>query len=320
MSDITSFEGEYDFLSNFFNVPVKYGYLLFGNSEAAYQAQKSTDDDEVFEFTKYNAGKAKRMGRKVELRDDWEEVKVEVMRDVVFAKFFQNPELAERLLATGDSNLIEGNNWHDTFWGVDSETGEGQNMLGKILMEIRAELKNPEIKLEDNKNFWITRLAAPEVVYFDWVPTRKTFCWNLPGSKEIRLSFERFYKIRRNEDDEDEHMGIEDCVWYFHDRVFCDLDFLLGKEVKTLYADRNSIQKIKAYDDGKKFFYQAEKIPTFDEFDSEWDSVNEFVIFRDERGISLLQGKHGWKIPEILIFTGLKNSEPQLEKILKLLD
>ena len=142
--DITSFSGEYEFLSNFYSVPVNYKYT-YSSAEAAYQAQKSENTSDALEFTKYNPGKAKRMGRKVELRSDWEEVKLEVMRDVVFAKFFQNPELAKRLLATGDSTLIEGNDWHDTFWGVDLETGEGQNNLGKILMEIRAELKNPKV-------------------------------------------------------------------------------------------------------------------------------------------------------------------------------
>lgn len=317
--DITSFSGEYEFLSNFYLVPVNYKYT-YGSAEAAYQAQKSENTNDAFEFTKYNPGKAKHMGRKVTLRSDWKEVKLEVMRDVVFAKFFQNLELAKRLLATGDSNLIEGNDWHDTFWGVDSATGEGQNNLGKILMEIRAELKNPKIKLADNKNFTITRFAAPEVVIFDWFPTRKTFTWKFPHDKEINLSFELLYKIERNEDDDEEHEGIEDCLWYFHGEIFNDLDFLLGTDIKTLYKDSYTLQKIKRRGDGKKFFYQADKIPTFDVFDGEWDSVNEFIIFRDDEGVNLLRSQHGWKIPSILIYSGLKNSEPLLDKILKRLD
>ena len=141
MNDITSFSGEYEFLSNFYNVPIKYG-LEYTNAEAAYQAQKTLSEQERIAFTEYHAGKAKRMGRKINVRPDWAEVKISVMRDIVFAKFSQNPKLAARLLATGDSNLIEVNTWHDTFWGVDSETGEGQNHLGKILMEVRAELNN----------------------------------------------------------------------------------------------------------------------------------------------------------------------------------
>lgn len=261
------------------------------------------------------------MEHKVELRSDWEEVKLDVMRDVVFAKFFQNPELAKRLLATGGSNLIEGNNWHDTFWGVDSETGEGQNNLGKILMEIRAELKNPEIKLLNNKDFKITRFVASEVVYFDWFPTRKTFCCKLPNHKEIKLSFERLYEIERKEDDDAEELeGIENCLWCFHDEIFNDLDFLIGSEVKTLYKDRYTIQRINKYKNSKKNFYQANDIPTFDEFDAEWDGVNEFIIFRDDEGVNLIQSKHGDKIPSILIYCGLKTSDPLLEQILKRLN
>lgn len=142
MNDITSFDGEYEFLSNFYNVPISYGGLVYGNAEAAYQAQKTLSDEERLAFTEYQAGKAKRMGRKINVRPDWEEVKVSVMREIVSAKFLQNPQLAEWLLATGDSNLIEGNTWHDTFWGVDLETGEGQNNLGKILMEVRTKLES----------------------------------------------------------------------------------------------------------------------------------------------------------------------------------
>lgn len=138
--DITSFSGEYEFLSNFYNVPVKYNNLSYGNAEAAYQAQKALNPADALEFTTYNGGKAKRTARKIEVRPDWEEVKLSCMRDIVFAKFFQNPEIAAQLLATGDAKIVEGNDWHDTFWGVDLETGEGQNNLGKILMEVRAKL------------------------------------------------------------------------------------------------------------------------------------------------------------------------------------
>lgn len=83
---------------------------------------------------------AKRQGRQVALREDWEEVKVGLMEEVVRAKFFQNPDLGKRLLATGDTPLVEGNTWGDTCWGVDTRTGQGENHLGLILMKIRGEL------------------------------------------------------------------------------------------------------------------------------------------------------------------------------------
>ena len=86
-----------------------------------------------------NPSEAKRTGRKVKLRPDWEDVKINEMRNIVRAKFSQNPELAEKLIQTGDAHLEEGNTWGDRTWGTVN--GSGQNLLGKILMEIRETLK-----------------------------------------------------------------------------------------------------------------------------------------------------------------------------------
>lgn len=84
---------------------------------------------------------SKRLGRKVDLRTDWDLVKLDVMRRVVRAKFEQHPNLAQYLLDTGDAELIEGNTWHDVYWGVDLKTDEGENHLGKILMALRQEFR-----------------------------------------------------------------------------------------------------------------------------------------------------------------------------------
>ena len=94
-------------------------------------------------LTKPNPSEAKRLGRRVRLRSDWEQVKYDVMLDVVRAKFNQHPDLAQKLLATGDEELVEGNDWGDTYWGVCN--GRGKNMLGKILMRVRAELRGENI-------------------------------------------------------------------------------------------------------------------------------------------------------------------------------
>ena len=82
---------------------------------------------------------AKREGRRVTLRPDWEEVKYQVMYEICCAKFTQNRELREILLATGDEYLEEGNTWGDRIWGTVN--GQGNNWLGKILMQVREELK-----------------------------------------------------------------------------------------------------------------------------------------------------------------------------------
>lgn len=129
---ITSFRGEYRFLSNFYPADVAYNGITYHNNESAFQAQK--DPSRAHEFALLtNPVQAKRNGRKVHLRSDWEKVKVGIMEEIVRAKFEQNPDLAEKLLATGNQLLIEGGT--DNFWG------NKRNALGKILMKIRLELR-----------------------------------------------------------------------------------------------------------------------------------------------------------------------------------
>ena len=144
--DITSFRGDYDFLSNFFEAGIDYNGIHYLNNEAAFQAQKCLTDEEKWEFSCLSAAKAKRKGRQVSLRADWEQVKIGIMEEIVRCKFTQNPYLADRLLNTGNRKLVEGNSWHDTCWGVDVATGEGENNIGKILMKIREELKDAVVK------------------------------------------------------------------------------------------------------------------------------------------------------------------------------
>ena len=131
----------YQFLSNFYEAPVRYDGYTFRNSEAAFQAQKSADKRDISRFTDISAKEAKSLGRKVPLISSWEQDKVRIMKEVVLAKFLGNGDLRDQLLATGDAELVEGNTWGDTYWGVDSRSGKGENMLGKILMETREMLK-----------------------------------------------------------------------------------------------------------------------------------------------------------------------------------
>ena len=144
---INEFSREYEFLSNFYNVSVLYDGLLYKNSEAAFHAQKTLDVNDRNRFTEYNAGKSKREGRKLNLREDWEEVKDNIMYEICKAKFLQNEDLRIRLLATGDEYLEEGTTgWHDNYWGncecEKCKNIEGKNTLGKILMRVRKELRD----------------------------------------------------------------------------------------------------------------------------------------------------------------------------------
>lgn len=97
-------------------------------------------EEEKIPFTAMRPSGSKKAGRQVQLRPDWEEVNVGIMKEIIRAKFTQNEDMKRQLLATGDTYLEEGNAWHDTCWGVDAKTGEGQNYLGKALMKIRQEL------------------------------------------------------------------------------------------------------------------------------------------------------------------------------------
>ena len=137
---IDRFDGKYAFLSNFYDSNI---YDAEGNVyptvEHYFQAMKTTDANLRKQIaTAETPGRAKRMGRRVDLRPDWQIIKIKVMREALIQKFSE-PELRNQLIATGDATLIEGNWWHDTFWGMCD--GIGENHLGKLLMEIREELK-----------------------------------------------------------------------------------------------------------------------------------------------------------------------------------
>ena len=138
---VIRFREDYMFLSNFYEAPLIYDGIPYLSSEAAFQAQKCMMVEERHAFSELRTGEAKRTGRQIPLRPDWEEVKRDVMEGIVRAKFSQNPELAKMLLDTGDQILLEGNTWHDTYWGMDLKTHEGENHLGRILMKIRQELR-----------------------------------------------------------------------------------------------------------------------------------------------------------------------------------
>lgn len=140
MERIDDFRWEYRWLSNFHPCVVEYKGKKYPSSEHAYMAQKTLDPELAERIRLAPLPRdAKRIGRSVELRPGWDEMRIQVMLDVVRCKFHQNPDLREKLLATGSAELVEGNTWNDTFWGVCH--GVGENNLGKILMLVRDELR-----------------------------------------------------------------------------------------------------------------------------------------------------------------------------------
>lgn len=138
MKIIDNFRDNHFFLSNFYPTEFEFDGITYKNSEAAFQAQKVTSKEARRVFGKMLPNEAKKRGRWVNLRSDWESIKDQVMYEVCKAKF-SNPALANKLIATGDAILIEGNNHGDTYWG--QVNGSGYNKLGQILMKIREEIK-----------------------------------------------------------------------------------------------------------------------------------------------------------------------------------
>jgi ribA/ribD-fused uncharacterized protein len=138
---IAELQREYRFLSNFYPAAVEFEGLTYPTVEHAYQSAKTLDTNERKRIAALpTPSDAKREGRKLKLREDWERVKFDVMERCVRYKFTRNDELRAKLLATGDAVLEEGNDWGDQVWGVVN--GVGENRLGKILMKVRDELRS----------------------------------------------------------------------------------------------------------------------------------------------------------------------------------
>jgi len=134
---IDNFSEEFKFLSNFYPCHIEFDGLIYQSVEHAYVASKTLELEKRKPVLSMTAGQAKRYGRTLDLRDDWDDIKLSLMESFIRQKFNQEP-LRSKLLLTEDFELIEGNSWGDTFWGVCD--GIGLNHLGELLMKIRNEI------------------------------------------------------------------------------------------------------------------------------------------------------------------------------------
>ena len=145
---IDVFKNEHDWLSNFYISPFTVNGVVFKTNEHYFAACKTLDPELCrFIIEAPSAKEAKRRGRLVTMRPDWDRVKFTVMAAGLWYKFTQHPELEEKLIATGTEKLVEGNWWHDNLWG-DCRCGNkdgrhpqclqpGKNALGQFLMSLR---------------------------------------------------------------------------------------------------------------------------------------------------------------------------------------
>jgi len=146
MTPIDRFADEYEFLSNFARIPVTRNGITYPTNEHAFQAAKATNPaDAARILAAPTPGDAKRIGRRIQLRHDWEQIKLDIMLECLRAKF-SPPPIRTMLLATGQRPLVEGNNWHDRYFGVcfSCQYGcdhVGENHLGRLLMQVREELR-----------------------------------------------------------------------------------------------------------------------------------------------------------------------------------
>jgi hypothetical protein len=162
---ITTFDGPYRYLSNFYAasfVASRYGDTVpvsWPTAEHLFQASKTHQLAEVRAI--WNAATprdAKRLGRQCTLRGDWEGIKLRVMFDVAWAKFVHLQELGEKLISTTGHVLVEGNTWHDNYWGMcmcwtcRNAQLPGHNHLGRTLMAVRRLLAPDEMDLEAIRN------------------------------------------------------------------------------------------------------------------------------------------------------------------------
>ena len=157
---IESFSGRYNFLSNFYPAKIEHQGITYPTVEHYYLSMNVKNDQQI--DGKYitmidcreliakmpQASKVKQFGKIVKVRRDWDDVKLDIMLWGVREKF-KHTDLKDLLLSTGDQELVEGNTWNDTYWGICR--GDGQNNLGKILMKVRMELRqqNDKPSLED---------------------------------------------------------------------------------------------------------------------------------------------------------------------------
>lgn len=149
MSDIFEFKNEYDFLSNMYPCDVAYKGITYKCSEAAFQAQKYKSEEIKKEFAEYDGKQAKwhggPRGDHRLTKDEvyaWNDKRISIMEEVVKAKFEQNEDLKKKLIETDNVKIYEGRAFRpDKFWGINVKTMEGENHLGKILMNLRESFK-----------------------------------------------------------------------------------------------------------------------------------------------------------------------------------
>ena len=137
---IENFGYPYKFLSNYYETRIRYDGFIYQSSEAAFHAQKTDDLDEKLKFSTLTPPEAKFKAKNMEIREDWDKIKDNIMYSIVYNKFKQRKDIRDKLINTGNAILIAGNTYNDKYWGVSLKDGKGLNKLGLILEKVREQL------------------------------------------------------------------------------------------------------------------------------------------------------------------------------------
>jgi ribA/ribD-fused uncharacterized protein len=138
---VEGFVGQYKFLSNFYpSIIVDEFGISYSSNENYYQSRKTSDINIKKQISLMSAGEAKSFSKKLELPKNWSSIKLNEML-VGLRKKFQHKDLSQMLIDTNDLILVEMNHWYDNYWGIRSQDGMGQNHLGRLLMQVREEIK-----------------------------------------------------------------------------------------------------------------------------------------------------------------------------------
>jgi hypothetical protein len=136
---IEQFQGEYRWLSNFAKCTIELDGRIYPSVENAYQSAKCEDQNWKRYCETHRSGECKKMSYRIGLIEDWDIIKVKIMKKCLQQKYHREP-YRSLLLKTGNEKIQEGNFWNDRFWGIDLKTNTGQNLLGQMIMDIREEL------------------------------------------------------------------------------------------------------------------------------------------------------------------------------------
>ena len=152
--DIKEFRGPTRWLSNFAACEITLDGIIYPTTEHAYMSAKNNEKEwKIICSTTEKPGHIKKLGMEVKLRDDWEDVKISIMSECIDQKFNQEP-YHTMLLQTDNAHLSEGNLYGDLYWGIDLNTGKGDNLLGKLIMNKRAQLRINSVKFIDESSIY----------------------------------------------------------------------------------------------------------------------------------------------------------------------